>query len=57
MPVDAGELFGDRVEPAGLVGPVDLSVKLEALDAVANNRDGPAKIGVQVLGAVVLVTH
>ena len=57
MPVDAGELFGDRVEPAGLVGPVDLSVKLEALDAVANNRDGPAKVGVQVLGAVVLVTH
>ena len=55
--VDVGELFRDEIEQAGLGQPVDLGVKLEALENVAHGGRERLHVGAQVFADVVLVAH
>ena len=55
--VDVGELLGDEVEQPGFGQPVNLRVKVEALENVAHGGRERLHIRAEVFADVVLVAH
>ena len=55
--IDLREALGDLVEQPGLVKPIDLGVKLEALEDIAHGWRECLNVAEQVLADVILVAH
>ncbi|EMI21539.1 hypothetical protein RMSM_01539 [Rhodopirellula maiorica SM1] len=57
MKVDVGELLGDHVQQIGFAQTVNLGVKVEALEDIADGGRERLDVRVHVLGDVVLIAH